>query len=95
MGFFNSLFGGSKQPTPARFVSEGKFCENLAKQTKMSPLTVTQLRKLGVTDSTTLKLEFFFYTDKETKARGLASASSNSTTMRTANRRQATAASSW
>ncbi len=74
MGFFNSLFGGSKQPTPARFVSEGKFCENLAKQTKMSPLTVTQLRKLGVTDSTTLKLEFFFYTDKETKARGLASA---------------------
>lgn len=38
----------------------------------MSPQTVAQLRNYGVTDSTQLKLEFFFYTDNDAKAQELA-----------------------
>ena len=37
-------------------------------------MTVAQLRKLGVTDSKSLKLEFFFYTDTEPKAQALETA---------------------
>lgn len=71
MGFFDFLFGRSKGNPAARFVGEGAFRENLAKQTKMSPMTLLQLRKLGVTDSKSLKLEFFFYTDTQAKAQAL------------------------
>lgn len=74
MGFFGSLFGCSKPADGPRFVTEEAFRQNLAKQTKMSPMTVAQLRKHGVTDSTMLKLEFFFYTNAEAKAQGLAKA---------------------
>jgi len=38
----------------------------------MSPQTIAQLKKYGVTDDAILKLEFFFYTDAEAKAQGLA-----------------------
>ncbi len=72
MGFFSSLFGCSKQGEGSRFVTEEAFRQHLAKQMKMSPLTVAQLRKHGVTDSTMLKLEFFFYTNADSKAKGLA-----------------------
>jgi regulator of RNase E activity RraB len=41
---------------------------------KMSPQTVAQLRTHGVTSSTKLKLEFFFYTDTDDKGRSLAKA---------------------
>jgi len=75
MGFFHSLFGRSKQDDSARFVSQDGFRQTLAKQTKMSPLTVAQLRKLGVAETAMLKLEFFFYTNTEMKAEGLASLS--------------------
>jgi hypothetical protein len=76
MGFFGSLFGCSKGDgdKPERYVSESVFRENLAKQTTMSPQTVAQLRKHGVTDQANLKLEFFFYTDKEAKGQALAKA---------------------
>lgn len=74
MGFFGSLFGCSKGDgdKPQRYVSESAFRESLAKQTTMSPQTVAQLRKHGVTDQANLKLEFFFYTDKEAKGQALA-----------------------
>ncbi|MCH7726849.1 MAG: ribonuclease E inhibitor RraB [Planctomycetes bacterium] len=76
MGFFSSLFGCSNENEggngSSRYVSEKSFRENLAKQTDMSPQTVAQLRKHGVTDDMTLKLEFFFYTDIEEKAHALA-----------------------
>ena len=76
MGFFGSLFGCSKGDgdKPERYVNEAAFRENLAKQTTMSPQTVGQLRKHGVTDQANLKLEFFFYTDKEAKGQTLAKA---------------------
>jgi hypothetical protein len=76
MGFFGALFGCSNGngDRSKNYVSEGAFRENLVKQTKMSPQTVAQLRKYGVTDDTDLKLEFFFYTDKEPNAQGLSKA---------------------
>ena len=40
----------------------------------MTPQTLQQLRKHGVTDDSRLALEFFFYTDTETKAAALAKA---------------------
>jgi regulator of RNase E activity RraB len=40
----------------------------------MSPLTLAQLRKYAVTESTMLKLEFFFYTNDDHKAQHLAAA---------------------
>jgi len=74
MGFFGSLFGCSKGSgdSSERYVSDAAFRENLSKQTTMSPQTVAQLRKHGVTDATELKLEFFFYTNKEGKGQVLA-----------------------
>lgn len=76
MGLFGSLFGCSKGEgdKPERYVSEPAFRDNLAKQTTMSPQTVAQPRKHGVTDRASLKLEFFFYTDKEAKGQPLAKA---------------------
>jgi len=38
----------------------------------MSPQVVEELRKHGGTNDSTLKLEFFFYTDTEKKAQALA-----------------------
>jgi hypothetical protein len=52
--------------------SEAAFRENVAKQTTMSPQTVAQLRKHGVTDQANLKLEFFFCTDSEAKGQAIA-----------------------
>src|SRR4051794_27151537 len=74
MGFFSSFFGCSKSDDAPRFVTETAFQQNLAKQKKMSPLTLAQLRKLGVAESKSLKLEFFFYTDTQAKAQSLATA---------------------
>ena len=74
MGFFSSLFGCSKSDDTPRFVTETAFQQNLAKQKKMSPMTLAQLRKLGVAESKSLKLEFFFYTDTQAKAQSLATA---------------------
>jgi Regulator of ribonuclease activity B len=73
MGFFGLLFGCSKSSTgsPERYVSEAAFRENLSNQRAMDGQTIAELRKHGVTDATNLKLEFFFYTDMETKAQGL------------------------
>ena len=76
MGFFSSSPGGSNgdqgRKGDDRYVTESSFRQNLARQTAMSPQTVAHLREHGVTDDTTLKLEFFFYTDTEAKAHALA-----------------------
>lgn len=77
MGLFSSLFGCSKKDDAPRFVTAAAFQENLAKQKKMSPMTLEQLRKLGVAESKSLKLEFFFYTDTQAKAQSLATALKN------------------
>ena len=44
---------------------------NLENQLKMTPMTLSQLADLGVTPDRKLKLEFFFYTNAEAKARAL------------------------
>jgi hypothetical protein len=76
MGFFGTLFGCSdvSGDVPQRYVTEASFRKNLATQSTMSPQTVAELRKHGVTEDSSLKLEFFFYTDKEIKGQGLAAA---------------------
>ena len=48
---------------PRPFVSQEAFEQNLLKQTTMAPQTVQELRKYGVTDTSFLKLEYFFYTN--------------------------------
>lgn len=66
MGMLSLLFGrGNSAET---FVSEAAFNENLAKQIKLSPQTVVQLAKYGVDNTTSLKLEYFFYTNSSEKA---------------------------
>lgn len=54
-----------------QFVTEISFKDNLKSQMKMTPETIRQLREYGVTDSSELKLEFFFYTNTQDKANQL------------------------
>lgn len=55
-----------------RFVTEQAFNDNLKKQLSMTPRTIAELRKDGVTDNKELKLEYFFYTNTDAKAKQLA-----------------------
>ena len=66
--FISRLFRG---PQGGQFVSEPGASANLQKQTEMSPMTLTELRKYGVTDDSRLKLEYFFYTNTAEKAASL------------------------
>jgi hypothetical protein len=68
MGFFDRF-----KSAPKRFVPTGTFEANLRKQLAMTPQTVAELRALGVTTDTSLRLEFFFYTDTADKALALKS----------------------
>lgn len=77
MGFILSLFGCSKKGDgggPTRYATEQAYKDSLAKQVSMTPQTMAQLRKHGVTEASMLRLEFFFYTDMESKAESLAAA---------------------
>jgi regulator of RNase E activity RraB len=56
----------------SRFVTEDSFKNNLQKQVDMTPQTLEQLRQAGVTADKELKLEFFFYTNSDDKAKKLA-----------------------
>ncbi len=67
MGIFEFLPFLTRQ-----FVTRRAFEKNLAKQLKMTPQTLLQLRKYDVTPSTELKLEYFFYTNTSAKAAALA-----------------------
>lgn len=82
MGFLSSFFGCNKPPGDAAskagasqtpiFVSDLEYKQNRAKQIAMAPQTLEQLRGYGVTDDSTLKLEYFFYTNTKQKAESLA-----------------------
>lgn len=78
MGLFNRLFGSRRPAGPGPrsgvFVSEQAFRDNLSLQMAMSPRTVAKLREFGVGETTTLRLEFFFYTNAAGKAATLAAA---------------------
>src|SRR5438067_5195330 len=56
------------------FIDEAGHSANKARQVQGVPSVMSQLRKLGVTDQSSLKLEFFFYTNAGDKAAGLADA---------------------
>jgi hypothetical protein len=71
MGFFSKLFGGAPSE-PGRFQTEAAYTKNRARQLTMTPQTMTQLRKYGVTPASQLKLEYFFYTNTPEKAATLA-----------------------
>jgi len=71
MGFFSSLFGSKPNGGDGRFQSETAYAENRSRQLAMTPQTVVQLRKLGVTGESQLKLEYFFYTNTKEKAAAL------------------------
>jgi len=73
MGFFSTLFG-YRQDSRAQFQTEDDYAKNRALQLTMTPQTVAQLRKYGVTDESQLKLEYFFYTNTKEKAAALAQA---------------------
>lgn len=68
------ISSGQRDGNSARqqFVTEQAFRRNIMKQVTMSPQTLAQLRKYGVTANSKLRLEFFFYTDTEAKAQSLA-----------------------
>lgn len=66
MGLFNFFKGDN------RFVTEKQYNDNVSRQKKMNAQTIEQLNKYGVTDSSELKLEFFFYTNEQDKASNLA-----------------------
>ena len=72
MGFFSTLFGCKPGGGDGRFQSEAAYAENRTRQLTMTPQTVAQLRKYGVTDASQLKLEYFFYTNTKEKAAALA-----------------------
>lgn len=55
-----------------RYVTEESFKNNFQNQVNMTPKTLEQLRKLGVTANNELKLEYFFYTNSDDKAKKLA-----------------------
>ena len=67
MGLFNFFRGNNN-----RFVTEKQFNDNVAKQKQMNSQTLEQLIKYGITDTSELKLEFFFYTNEQEKASKLA-----------------------
>ena len=68
MGFFNFLKTKSNSD---RFVTETAFARILDKQMQGAPQVLAQLRKLNVSADKELRLEFFFYADKEDKAERL------------------------
>lgn len=74
MGFLSSLFGRGGDGGAGRFVSEEALRANIAKQIRMSPLTLAELRKHGVPEAEARRLEFFFYTNSSEKAAALTGA---------------------
>jgi regulator of RNase E activity RraB len=59
MGLFNVL----KKNNTGQFLTERKFQDNSDRQVEMTPQTLKQLRKYGVTADDELRLEFFFYSN--------------------------------
>ena len=61
-----------KQPKP--FVGEDALAKNLANQTEMSPQTVAELYRIGVSPGAMLRLEYFFYADAKANGEALMAA---------------------
>ena len=57
-----------------RYVTEEIFKNNIQKQVDMTSQTLDRLRKAGVSADKELKLEFFFFTNSDDKAKKLADA---------------------
>jgi len=72
MGFLSTLFGCKPSGGGGCFQSDAASADNRAQQLIMTPQTLAQLRKYGVTDESQLKLEYFFYTNTREKAAALA-----------------------
>jgi hypothetical protein len=72
MGFFSTLFGCKPSGGDGRFQSEVSYAKSRSQQLSMTPQTISQLRRYGVTDESQLKLEYFFYTNTRDKAAALA-----------------------
>jgi len=66
MALFNFLKGNDS------FVSENRYKKNIAKQREMNKVLLKQFNTMGISEDSSLKLEFFFYTDQEDKANNLA-----------------------
>lgn len=69
MSFIKNLFTSKGS---SKFVTEKAFKANLSKQLSMTPKTLKQLRQYNITDSSMLKLEFFFYGKSEKNSSDLA-----------------------
>ena len=69
LGLFTGLFGG--QVSADQFQSEAQFKENLVRQVSMTSQTLALLYEYGVSEKSELKLEYFFYTNSEAKAKSL------------------------
>lgn len=69
MGLFNFFKSKLSNGT---FVTEAAFHSNRSNQMQMVPQILDQLRKLDVPPEKELKLEFFFYTNTDSKAEMLA-----------------------
>jgi hypothetical protein len=68
MGRTFGLAGGNDGP----FVTQAAFEKNLRRQVAMTPQTLAQLRKHGVGPAAQRRLEYFFYSNSNDKASGLA-----------------------
>jgi hypothetical protein len=64
MGFFS-------KKEPARYLTSKAYERARASQIAMSPQTVAQLFGIGVPPGTPLRLEYFFYTDRDEKGEAL------------------------
>lgn len=63
-----SLPPASAPADAAPFITQEAYLENLESQVAMAPQTLEQLRSLGVTEQSSLALEYFFYTSVEADA---------------------------
>ena len=66
MGIFDRFKKGN-----SKFISEEKHKSGKKNQLSMSKGTLKKLREYGINEKSKLKLEYFFYTDSEEKAKKL------------------------
>ena len=66
-----AFFAGTGCSRKNSYISKAEFETDLKKHQALTPETVAQLRKFGVTEQTELKLEFFFYTNSQSNANKL------------------------
>jgi tetratricopeptide (TPR) repeat protein len=67
MGLFDSLWSGKG----GKFLTEGKHNSNVQSQANGNKKLLHQLSLMGLNDDSTIKLEYFFYTNTKEKAEAL------------------------